>query len=136
MHKLSFGDPRIDKGQGVGRVVGRRDTWCMHGRSSTLMQTPSATDLLRAGILICQAWAGWLRAPEGSSNKHTENKEMPLVALELLRLQVLFSNHSIRMRLLPHREMQHAWRPTRRGHQLPVSIQIQARLVGNQIFAI
>ena len=46
----------------------------MHEHSSTLAHTPSATDLFKADIVICQAWSRVAQTPESSSNLHAERK--------------------------------------------------------------
>lgn len=65
--------------------MGRRETGCTREHSRTLVHTPSTANLCTTGLRTCQACSGWLVAPEGSSNAHAENKELPLVGLELLR---------------------------------------------------
>lgn len=116
-------------------IVGRK-VWCTHEHSRTLMRTPSATNLCKAGTWTCQAWSGWLRAPESSSNTHAESKELLLMGLELLRHSSVQQAQYRNENAAP-REIQCAQKPTRTGHQLPISIQTQPRhLLGNQTFAI
>lgn len=129
MHELSFGDPRIGaeiEGRGFSRwsqaggVLQRgkqEDMVHMHEHSSTLV-TPFATDLDKAGILICQARAG---APESSSNVMQRTKSCLSWVWSCLGA-VLFSRHSIRRGMFLYREIQCAQWPTQRGHQLPISI--------------
>lgn len=133
MHKFPSRDPRTRvemRGRGSNRwSQAGKELNCaggsgyMHKHSVRLTQTPSATDLCKAGIQCARPGQ---RGSEKAAATCMQRAKSCLSGAWSCVGPVLLGRHCSRMRMCLHREIQHAQRPTHRGHQLPVSIQLQA----------